>query len=92
MKMALMSPTCSRQVWGRSWPWVAAVSGLAVVLAGCGLAANPQPPTLWLPAPVKDLTAARAGDQVHLHWTMPKNTTDKVALKGYQRAKVFCES
>jgi hypothetical protein len=88
MKMALMSPTCSRQVWGRSWPWVAAVSGLAVVLAGCGLAANPQPPTLWLPAPVKDLTAARAGDQVHLHWTMPKNTTDKVALKGDQRAHV----
>jgi hypothetical protein len=83
-----MSPTCSRQVWGRSWPWVAAVSGLAVVLAGCGLAANPQPPTLWLPAPVKDLTAARAGDQVHLHWTMPKNTTDKVALKGDQRAHV----
>jgi hypothetical protein len=62
---------------------------LAVVLAGCGLAANPQPPTLWLPAPVKDLTAARAGDEVHLHWTMPRDTTDKVALKGDQRAH-FC--
>jgi hypothetical protein len=60
-----------------------------MVLAGCGLAANPQPPTLWLPAPVKDLTAARGGDEVHLHWTMPKNTTDKVALKGDQRAH-FC--
>jgi hypothetical protein len=44
---------------------------------------------LWLPAPPKDLTATRVGDDVHLHWTMPKNTTDKVALKGAQRAH-FC--
>jgi len=66
----------------------AAASGWLVLLAGWGLAANPQPPTLWLPAPVKDLAATRAGDQVHLHWTMPKNTTDKVALKGDQRAHV----
>jgi hypothetical protein len=59
------------------------------LLAGCGLAANPEPPTLWLPAPVKDLTATRVGDEVHLHWTMPKETTDKVTLKGDQRAH-FC--
>jgi hypothetical protein len=38
---------------------------------------------------VKDLTAVRAGDQVHLHWTMPRQTTDKVTLKGPQRAH-FC--
>jgi hypothetical protein len=44
---------------------------------------------LWLPTPPKDLTANRVGDDVHLHWTMPKNTTDKVALKGDQRAH-FC--
>jgi len=67
----------------------AAASAWVVLLAGCGLAANPQPPTLWLPAPVKDLTATRAGDEVHLHWTMPKNTTDKVTLRGDQRAH-FC--
>jgi hypothetical protein len=67
----------------------AAASGWLVLLAGCGLAANPQPPTLWLPAPVKDLAATRAGDQVHLHWTMPKDTTDKVTLKGDQQAH-FC--
>jgi len=59
------------------------------LLAGCGLAANPQPPTLWLPNPPKDLTATRVGDEVHLHWTMPKETTDKVVLKGDQRAH-FC--
>ncbi len=66
----------------------AVASAWVVLLAGCGLAANPQPPTLGLPAPVKDLTATRAGDEVHLHWTMPKNTTDKVTLKGDQRAHI----
>lgn len=60
-------------------------------LAGCALAGNPQPPTLWLPVPVKDLTAARAGNDVRLHWTMPRQTTDKVTLKGPQRAH-FCWS
>lgn len=70
-------------------PWAAAASAALLLLAGCGLAANPQPPTLWLPQPVKDLTAARVGNQVQLHWTMPKNTTDKVALRGKQRAH-FC--
>ncbi len=61
------------------------------LLAGCGLAGNPQPPTLWLPTPVKDLTAARVNDGVHLHWSMPKNTTDRVALKGDQRGHVCWE-
>jgi hypothetical protein len=59
-----------------------------LVLAGCGLAANPQPPTLWLPEPVRDLAGVRAGNEVHLHWTMPKNTTDKVPLKGDQTAHI----
>lgn len=67
-------------------PWAAAASGWLVLIAGCGLVGNPQPPTLWLPQPVKDLTAVRVGDAVHLHWVMPKNTTDKVALQGDQRA------
>lgn len=67
---------------------VVASGGLALVV-GCGLAANPQPPTLWLPNPPKDLTATRVGDEVHLDWTMPKETTDKVVLKGDQRAH-FC--
>ena len=68
--------------------WAAAGSGWLLLLAGCGLAANPQPPTLWLPEPPRDLSAARVGNEVHLEWTMPKNTTDKVALKGDQNAHV----
>lgn len=59
-----------------------------MLLAGCGLAANPQPPTLWLPEPVRDLTGVRIGNEVHLQWTMPKNTTDKVPLKGDQSAHI----
>jgi hypothetical protein len=66
----------------------AGASGWLGLLVGCGLAANPQPPTLWMPEPVRDVAGARVGDQVHLRWTMPKNTTDKVALKGEQRAHI----
>jgi hypothetical protein len=59
------------------------------LLTGCALESNPQPPTLWLPAPVKDLTARRVANEVHMHWNMPRETTDKVALKGPQKAH-FC--
>lgn len=65
-----------------------AASGCLSLLVGCGLAANPQPPTLWLPQPVKNLTANREGDEVHLHWSMPRDSTDKLRLKGPQRAHV----
>lgn len=52
------------------------------------MVAAPQPPSLKLPEPVTDLTARRAGNQVELHWTMPRRTTDKVLLVGDQKAKV----
>ncbi len=52
------------------------------------MVAAPQPPSLKLPEPVTDLTARRAGNQVALHWTMPRRTTDKVLLVGDQKAKV----
>jgi hypothetical protein len=65
-----------------------AASGWLVVLAGCGLAATPQAPTLWLPMPVRDLRAARVGDNVQLRWRMPRHTTDNVELRGPQRARL----
>ncbi len=52
------------------------------ILAGCGMPAAPQPPSLHLPAPVTDLSALRTGNQVALTWTMPQKDTDKVPLKG----------
>jgi hypothetical protein len=57
---------------------------LTGLLAGCALEAAPSPPSLKIPTPVKDLTAARAGDAVTLHWTMPRHTTDKALLQGPQ--------
>jgi hypothetical protein len=59
----------------------AAIAATAV-LAGCGMPGAPLPPSLNLPVPVSDLSAARTGNQVALTWTMPKRTTDKVLLKG----------
>jgi hypothetical protein len=48
----------------------------------------PQPPSLNLPDRVTDLSAARAGDQVSLTWSMPKRNTDKLLLKGEVQARV----
>lgn len=61
---------------------------LAGLLTGCALEAAPSPPSLKIPTPVKDLTAARAGDTVTLRWTMPKHTTDKALLQGPQTVLV----
>ena len=60
----------------------AASLAAALFLAGCGTPAAPLPPSLNLPIPVTDLAASRAGNQVTLHWTMPKKNTDKLLLKG----------
>ena len=61
------------------------------MMTGCGLEAAPQPPSLKLPQPVTDLSATRVGDTVTLRWTMPKRDTDKVLLKGDQKA-IICRS
>ncbi len=63
-------------------------AALAAVLAGCGMPAAPQPPSLELPNPVNNLTAVRTGDEVALAWTMPRRDTDKVPLKGRIAARV----
>lgn len=47
-----------------------------------------MPPTLRLPVPVTNLTAVRTGGSVSLTWTMPKKTTDKLAIKGSVAARV----
>lgn len=54
----------------------------ACLLAGCGMAAAPSPPSLDLPKLISNLTATRTGNQVHLAWTTPNETTDHLKLKG----------
>lgn len=67
-------------IYRRAGAAAALAAGIAV--AGCGLPGAPLPPTLNLPQPVTDLSAARAGNQVSLAWTMPIRNTDKLLLKG----------
>lgn len=65
--------------------------GLSMTLAiatGCAAPAAPQPPTLALPEPVRDLSAQRSADRVVLSWTMPTRTTDKLPLKGPVNAQI----
>jgi hypothetical protein len=68
------------------------VSFLALVLArtmvGCGSPAAPEPPSLNLPVPVANLSATRTGNTVHLAWTMPRRTTDRVVLRHPVTAEV----
>jgi len=92
MKMGA-TPAWRRSVVGRGLVPAVALGalGFASLLLGCAVTSNPQPPTLWLPAPVKDLTATRINNDVRLHWTMPKNTTDRVPLKGDQRGHICWE-
>jgi hypothetical protein len=73
-----------------SWLAITGVFGLAcgLGLSGCGTPAAPQPPSLKLPAPVADLTAARNGSSVTLHWTNPRKTTDHLLMKGPIPAQV----
>jgi len=68
--------------YSRRTPPAAIVSLALMALSGCGTPGAPQPPSLRLPEPVNDLTAARAGNSVTLTWTMPRKSTDHLPLKG----------
>jgi hypothetical protein len=76
---------------GKSWSKCAAAA-LCLVgglwLTGCGTPGAPQAPSLKLPEPVSDLTAVRTGNNVTLHWTMPKKTTDHLLLASQIRGPV----
>lgn len=85
--MAVTLPRIQPQLVARTGLAATACLLLAAIL-GCGMVATPQPPSLKLPQPVSDLTAQRVGNQVSLHWTMPKRATDKVLLEGEQKAEI----
>jgi len=54
---------------------------LLLALAECGQPGAPLPPSLNLPRPAEDLTAARRGNKVDLEWTMPRKNTDRTNIK-----------
>jgi hypothetical protein len=59
-----------------------------LLLGGCGNPGPPEPPSLLLPVPANNLAAVRTADVVSLRWTMSLRTTDKLLLKGDERAAV----
>lgn len=61
------------------------------LVTGCGAPAAPLPPTLNLPQPVRDLAATRAGDTVHVTFSVPQKTTDKLPVRGPMTA-ALCRS
>jgi hypothetical protein len=72
----------------RRWLRAAAAGPLIVLVAGCASPGPPRPPSLNLPEVVKDLSAERVGDVVHLHWTTPEVTTDRINIKGAMTAEI----
>jgi hypothetical protein len=66
------------------------LSGSAALL-GCGVPGIPKPPTLDLPEPVTDLRAVRKGDRVYLDWTVPTETTDRLAVR-HLGSTLICRS
>jgi len=66
------------------------VSG-TVAIVGCGVPGVPKAPSLELPEPVTDLRAVRKGERVYLNWTVPTETTDRLAVRRLGRTRI-CRS
>jgi hypothetical protein len=64
---------------------------LAAFLSGCASPGPARPPSLHLPRLVADLTAARIGNNVILHWTTPEKTTDGLKIRPPLTAEVCRE-
>jgi hypothetical protein len=54
---------------------------ITMVGAGCGTPGIPEPPSLELARPVRDLKAVRKGNSVHLSWSVPEITEDHQAFR-----------
>ena len=59
-----------------------ALSAAALVLTGCGYVGDPLPPALRRPNRVVDLAAVQRGTQIIVQFTLPKLTTEGLALNG----------
>lgn len=62
--------------------------GLLALAAGCAAPGVPEPPSLELARPVRDLRAMRKANQVHLTWSIPTETTDHHAFHHVGKTKI----
>jgi len=74
------------------WPRFFPVIFVTFAALGCASPGVPRPPSLNLPEPVRDLSAARIGDTVQLQFTVPSRSTDKLPLRGATLTAVFCRA
>jgi hypothetical protein len=72
----------------RGWLPAVAAANLIAFAAGCASPGPPRAPSLNLPEVVKNVTVERVGDVVHLHWTTPEMTTDRIGVKGAMTAEI----
>src|SRR5438045_3416921 len=64
-------------------------STLGLCLFACGTPGAPQPPSLNIPKPIRDLAATRKGQVITLTWTNPTETTDGALVK--RTGKIFVQ-
>ncbi|MGH9517479.1 MAG: fibronectin type III domain-containing protein [Terriglobales bacterium] len=55
--------------------------GVLAVCGGCGTPGIPEPPSLELARPIRDLKAVRKANQVHLSWSVPEETEDHQSFR-----------
>src|SRR5216684_477676 len=67
--------------------FISLICAVLLCLTGCGTPGAPQPPSLNIPKPVRDLQAARKGDTITLTWTNPTETTDGALVR--RTGKIF---
>ena len=79
-------------LWRRAHSWPPSTLLFAVVLefAGCASPGPPRPPSLQIPRLVSDLSAARSGDSIALHFSVPPRTTDGQPLRGPNLTGSLC--
>lgn len=61
----------------------------AVCLTGCGYVGEPLPPALNLPSRVTDVAVVERGDRLIIQFTMPKLTTEGIAIEDAPAARVW---
>ncbi len=74
---------------------MARISGAGFLFAGflgggCASPGPPQPPSLYIPQRVTDLSATRTGEVVELRFTVPGFSTDGPPLRGGPLGGVLC--